>query len=223
MGAGLGLVGIAAKGASDGMGGIAVIIDDEIGVTSAALEPAVDFFVVLGDGGSDGLFGGVAIGPGGGGGNIVLVAETLAQLIIGSADVFAKRVSAGGFVLGEIAARVPMAGFATRRRGIVGCDVPGYRGFTPAEQETATGCERARKGDGCQESSHGVDVAESLLRGPESLSTGRGRMGDGAATTLSSLPPCPRFWQLGGSFKFPVSSWTLLWNLPGKTPARAGR
>jgi hypothetical protein len=59
-----------------------------------------------------------------------------------------------------------------------------------------------------------------LLRGPESLSTGRGRMGDGAATTLSSLPPCPRFWQLGGSFKFPVERW--LWNLEGKTPARAG-
>jgi hypothetical protein len=204
------------------MRGIAVVVDDEIGVTSAALEPAVDFFVVLGDGGSDGVFGGAAIGPGGGSGNIALVAETLAQLIIASADMFAKRVSAGGFVLGKIAGVALKAKFAAAG-GTVGRDVPGYRGFTPAEQENATGCERARKGDGCQESSHGVDAAESLLRGPESLSTGRGRMGDGAATTLSSLPPCPRFWQLGGSFKFPVSSWTLLWNLPGKTPARAGR
>ncbi len=101
MGAGSGLIGITAQGAAERA--IAVIVDYEIGMTSRAAQPTIDALAILLERDAYGGFSGGAIGPGGGGADIALAAKTLAQLVVGTADVFAQGVAAGGFVLGEIA------------------------------------------------------------------------------------------------------------------------
>src|SRR6516162_3216873 len=104
MSAGLGLIGVAAEGPADGVGRIAIVVEHEVGMAVAG-EPALDAVVVLREGAAYGAFGGVAIGPSGSGGDFVFMAEALAELIVGAADVLTERVPAGGFVPGEVVGR----------------------------------------------------------------------------------------------------------------------
>ena len=101
MSAGFGLIGIAAERAANRVCEVAIVIDDEIGMAVAG-EPALDLVVVLSEGGADGTLRGFTIGPGRGGGNFALVAESLAELVVCTTDVLAKRVAAGGLVLGKV-------------------------------------------------------------------------------------------------------------------------
>jgi len=101
MGAGNGLIGIAAQGAAERA--IAVIVDNEIGVTPRTAQPTIDGLAIPLERIAHGGFGGGAIDPGRGGADIALAAETLAEFVVGTADVLAEGVAAGRFVLGEIA------------------------------------------------------------------------------------------------------------------------
>ena len=63
------------------------------------VQPAINFVATLLEGDAHGTFGSLAIGPGGCGADVALVAKTVAKFIVASADVFAECVPARGFVL----------------------------------------------------------------------------------------------------------------------------
>ena len=67
-----------------------------------AIPPALDPAAILFEGGSDCMFRGVPIGPGGGGGNSPFVPKAFAQLIVSAPDVFAEGVAASRFILRQI-------------------------------------------------------------------------------------------------------------------------
>jgi len=69
-----------------------------------ARQPSRYFVVLVRDGGPYRDFGRVAVVPGGGGGNVAFVFEALAELCVGAANMLAKGMAAGGFVLRKIAA-----------------------------------------------------------------------------------------------------------------------
>lgn len=102
MRAGLGLVGVVPQGSSDGVRRIAVIVEDEVGVAAFAAQPAIDLGATLFDRDSHSPLGRFTIGPGGGSGNIAFVTQALAKLIVGAADMLAKRVAPGGLVLQQV-------------------------------------------------------------------------------------------------------------------------
>jgi hypothetical protein len=103
MRAGFRLIGIAPQRAADGMRGVAIVIEDEVGVTAFAIQPAPDLAAILLKGGADRMLSGLSISPGGSGGNIVFAAKPLAKLIVSASDVFAEGVASGGFILGQVA------------------------------------------------------------------------------------------------------------------------
>lgn len=76
--AGLGLIRFASKGASNGVGTVAVVIDYEVGMAAFAILPALDLAAILFEGDSDRMFRGVPIGPGGGCGNVPFVPKAFA-------------------------------------------------------------------------------------------------------------------------------------------------
>jgi len=99
----LNLVFAAAEGSAEGMRGVAIVVEDKVGMLFA-FQPAGDLAVLPGDGGAHSGFGAFAVVPGGSGGNVPLVLEALPKLSVGARDMLAQRVAAGRFVLGEIAA-----------------------------------------------------------------------------------------------------------------------
>lgn len=72
-------------------------------MAAGPVEPALDAVLRLRDGGAHGLFGGGTIGVSGRSGDVAFSLETLAELVVGLADVLAQNVTAGGFVLAEVA------------------------------------------------------------------------------------------------------------------------
>lgn len=93
------------------MGGIPIVVKNQIGTPALAIEPTLKFIAILLKGGADGKFGGLAIGVGRCGGDVTFAIEALPELVVGAAHMFAKGVTAGIFVLREIA-----AGSGGRRR-----------------------------------------------------------------------------------------------------------
>jgi len=71
-------------------------------MTALAIPPALDLAAILFEGGSDCMFRGVPVGPGGGGGNIAFAPKTFAQLIVSEPDVFAESVATRRFILRQI-------------------------------------------------------------------------------------------------------------------------
>jgi hypothetical protein len=63
----------------------------------------LNLLLVAGDGGTDGTFGGGAIGVSGSGGDVAFVIEALAKLIVGASDVALQGMAATRLVDGEIA------------------------------------------------------------------------------------------------------------------------
>ena len=123
VGARLGLVIAAVYGASNRMAGIAVIVDDKVGVSAVAVEPAVDFRLILLESNTHGEFGSGAVGVGRSGRDVALVAQALAKLVVGASNVFLESVASGGFVLREIVrgSRAGLRGSGLRwREGAVG-------------------------------------------------------------------------------------------------------
>jgi hypothetical protein len=76
----------------------------KVGARIATVVPTIDLRLVCAEGGGDGFFGGVAIRPGGSGGDVTLAFEALAEFVVGAADVFVESVAAALFVAGEIVA-----------------------------------------------------------------------------------------------------------------------
>jgi hypothetical protein len=85
------------------VGGVAVVIEQEVGMAAFAIQPALDLSAVLFEPGSDCMFRGVPIGPGGGGGDVALVTKAFAKLIIGASDMLAEGMASGRFILRQIA------------------------------------------------------------------------------------------------------------------------
>lgn len=110
----------AAKGSPDWMGWIAIVVDDEVGMASLAIEPALNLVVILGKGDPHGVLRGLAVGPCGGRGNLALAAQTPAEFIVSATDVLAQGVASGRLVLREVAGRggsLLMLRVGKRRRG----------------------------------------------------------------------------------------------------------
>lgn len=77
-----------------------VEVQREIGPRVTAIGPTIDFGAIGAKCGGYGFFGGGAIGPGGGSGDVAFVAETLAKFVVGAADVFLQGVGTAIFVAG---------------------------------------------------------------------------------------------------------------------------
>jgi hypothetical protein len=91
-----------AQRAADGVA--CIEMQREVGARISAVVPAIDLGLVCAEGGGDGFFGGVAIRPGGSGGDVTLAFEALAEFIVGAADVLVESMTAALFVSGEIVA-----------------------------------------------------------------------------------------------------------------------
>jgi hypothetical protein len=96
-----GLALAAVDGASDRLS--AVVIKNQVRMSSRSVEPALDAVPGLGDGFPNGALGGGPIGIGGSPGNVSLFFQAGEKLIIGSANVLAQDVPTKGLVLTEIA------------------------------------------------------------------------------------------------------------------------
>jgi len=84
----LGTILAAPQGPSDGMGGIAIVIKNQVWTPARTIEPALQFIAILLEGGPDGNLGGGAIGVGRCGGYIAFAIKALAELVIGPAHMF---------------------------------------------------------------------------------------------------------------------------------------
>ncbi len=71
-------------------------------MTALAIPPAFDLAAILFESGSDCMFRGVPIGPGGGGGNIAFAPKAFAQLIVSAPDVLAEGVATSRFIPRQI-------------------------------------------------------------------------------------------------------------------------
>ena len=194
------LIGVTSQGATDRVGRVSIIIDYQVRMPSRAVEPAVNFLVVLFDRRTDGPLGGFAIAPGRGSRDVALVTESLPKFSIRASNVFAKRVAAPGFVLREITDRRRRSWlFFTRRfaRGW-GCGGSRLSRLTPpGRQQQRKTNQRLRPSVRLWISSHtssGVEHDE----GPRCFLPVT-KAGGGHVTAPSSLPPCVWFWQLGGA------------------------
>lgn len=98
LGAGFDLIFTPAEGASEGMRGIAVVIKHQVRVP-VAFEPMRNLRALVGDRRSHRSFCAGPVVPRGGCGDVSLSMEPLSEFIVGTAHMFAQRVTAGGFVL----------------------------------------------------------------------------------------------------------------------------
>lgn len=101
--AGLHAVLAAAKCASKGMGGVAIVIEDEVGM-AVAFEPAGDPVALLREGGAHGALGAIAVIPRRGGGDVALALESFVEFGVAAPDVLAEGVPTSGLVVGKIVA-----------------------------------------------------------------------------------------------------------------------
>src|SRR5258706_3244066 len=86
---------------SDGLASF--VVQDQVGTRSGTIEPVLDAVPRFGDGCTDGMLGGSAVGVGRCCRNMGLAFETIAEFVIRAADMLAQDVAAGGFVPAEIA------------------------------------------------------------------------------------------------------------------------
>ncbi len=97
MRAGMRAVFATVDGAADRFG--AVVVENEVGVSTGAGEPAFDPVPRLGDRRAHRVLGGWPVGIGRGAGDMPLPLQPLAQFIVGLPDMFAEDMPAGNFVL----------------------------------------------------------------------------------------------------------------------------
>ncbi len=72
-------------------------------MAARAAEPGLDAVLRFGDGAANHVLGRVAIGVGGGTGDVLLTIQATTEVLFGLADVLAKDMAAGALVLAEIA------------------------------------------------------------------------------------------------------------------------
>jgi hypothetical protein len=68
-------------------------------------EPLADTDLVVVETGADERLSSVAIGVAGGGGDLAFATKTIAEFLVGASNVLFERVSAAGFVEGEVTTR----------------------------------------------------------------------------------------------------------------------
>ncbi len=81
-----------------------VEVQREVSSGITAFVPAINLALVRTQSCGDRFFGGVKVGPGGSSGDVALVIEAFAQLVVGAADVLVQRMAAALFVASEIVA-----------------------------------------------------------------------------------------------------------------------
>src|SRR5882762_2324314 len=110
------------QGSPEGL--VAVIVEDQVGVSAGAVEPALDAILRSRDSGGDCALRSDAVSIGRGGRNMALVRQSCTEFVIAAADMLAKHMSADGFILCEVARRaLPELGTGCRLaapRGIRG-------------------------------------------------------------------------------------------------------
>ena len=84
----------AVDSASDGLG--AVVVQDQVGAASRAIQPALDAILRNSDGGADSMLGGGAVGVSGGSGNITLVCKAFAEFVAAETQRWGKVAKESG-------------------------------------------------------------------------------------------------------------------------------
>ena len=81
-----------------------VKVKREVGARKTAIVPAIDLVLISTQSSGNRFFGSGAISPRRSGGNVALAVETLAELVVGAADVLVERVATALFVAREVVA-----------------------------------------------------------------------------------------------------------------------
>ena len=89
----------------------AVIVEHKVGMAPAAVQPALNSVLRLGNSRADRVLGSRTVRVGRGPGDVAFLLQPFSQFIIAAADVLPQDVAPGGFILAEI------AGWACRCRG----------------------------------------------------------------------------------------------------------
>lgn len=84
---------------------VAIVIQNQVGMSSITGQPTLYFCLGLRDRVADGLFRRVSVGVGGRARNIAFVLQTLLKLVVGAPDVLFQDVATRGFVLAQVAWR----------------------------------------------------------------------------------------------------------------------